>query len=102
MGRNHSANKLRMWMTDMTNIYGPQVVQQITDPSEVGKRFADSYGIEDVESLIKDAQQVADENEANMANNAVMSAAPQTEKGAAAAMKAPEESGASTPTEGAD
>src|SRR3546814_458078 len=101
MGRNHSATKPRMRMTDMTNISGPQVVQQHTQPTEVGKRFADSYGIEDVESLIKDAQQVADENEANMANNAVMSAAPQSAKGAADAMNAPEEMGASTPTEGA-
>jgi hypothetical protein len=86
MGRNHSANKLRMWMGDMVNIYGPQVVQSITDPTEVGRRFADSYGIEDVESLIKSQETQQTEQQASMANQAALAAAPQIAKGAADAM----------------
>jgi len=97
LGRNHSANKLRMWMTDMTNIYGPEIVKQITDPSEVGRRFADSYGIEDVESLIKAADLVADEQQAGMMNQALMAAAPQIAKGAADAINAPPEQDAGLP-----
>jgi len=101
LGRNHAANKLRMWMQDMTNIYGPQTVASITDPSEVGKRFADSYGIEDVESLIKGADQVAQERQADMANQAALAAAPQIAKGAADAMNAaPEQGAAPTPDQG--
>lgn len=86
MGRNHSANKLKMWMTDMVGIYGPQVVQSITDPTEVGRRFADSYGIESVETLIKSAEdQQAEQQQAAM-SQAAMAAAPQMAKGAADAM----------------
>lgn len=88
LGRNHAANKLRMWMNDMTTIYGPEVVAKITDPSEVGARFADSYGIEDVSRLIKGADVVTEENEAEQANAAVHAAAPQIAKGAADAINA--------------
>ncbi|EQB10415.1 portal protein [Novosphingobium lindaniclasticum] len=86
LGRNHSANKLRMWMDDMVAIYGPQVIQSITDPTEVGRRFADSYGIEAVESLIKSAEAQQEEQQSAMANQAALAAAPQIAKGAADAM----------------
>lgn len=100
LGRNHSANKLRMWMNDMTAIYGPEVVQQITDPSEVGRRFADSYGIEAVDALIKNAAQVAEDGQAQMAQQAVMAAAPQLAKGAVDAFNAaPEDVGQLPPEE---
>lgn len=91
LGRNHAANKLRAWMTDMAQIYGPQVVAQITDPSEVGRRFADSYGIEDVDALIKGADVAAEEQQAGMVQRALMAAAPQIAKGAADAVNAPPE-----------
>lgn len=90
MGRNHSANKLRMWMQDMTAIYGPETVKSITDPSEVGMRFADSYGIENVGALIKPSDMVAEEAQASMANQAALAAAPQVAKGAADAMNTAE------------
>lgn len=92
LGRNHSANKLRMWMQDMVNIYGPQVVQQRTNPTEVGRRFADSYGIEDVDSLIIGDEEVQQNQQAEMANQTAMSVAPQLAKGAmeAAATQEPE------------
>jgi ribosomal protein L30E len=99
LGRNHAANKLRQWMTDMTTIYGPEIVKQITDPSEVGRRFADSYGIEDVTSLIKAAEQVAQDEQAAQANAALTAAAPQIAKGAADAINQapPEETGGVPP-----
>jgi hypothetical protein len=90
LGRTHSANKLRAWMADMTNIYGPQGVSSFTDPSEVGRRFAESYGIEDIDSLIKSQEQMAEEQQMAAAQQAAMSAAPQIAKGAVDAANAPE------------
>lgn len=90
LGRTHSANKLRAWMADMVNIYGPEVVRSITDPTEVGRRFGDSYGIEDLDTLIKSQDQQAEEQQQGMAQQAAMAAAPQVAKGAVDAANAPE------------
>ncbi|HEY0623171.1 portal protein [Sphingomonas sp.] len=89
LGRNHAANKLRRWMDDMVAIYGPEIVGKITDPTEVGMRFASSYGIEDVSSLIKPQEMQAEEDQAALANQAALAAAPQLAKGAVDAMNAP-------------
>lgn len=91
LGRNHAANKLRMWMNDMTSIYGQQTVARVTDPSEVGKRLADSYGIEGIASLIKGADALAQEDQAAAAQQAAMQATPHIAKAGAEAMMAPEE-----------
>lgn len=91
MGRNHSANKLRAWMTDMTNIYGPEIIKAITDPNEIGRRFAESYGIESVDTLLKDEGVQQEEQQVDVANQAVVAAAPQMAKGVADAMNAPEQ-----------
>jgi len=90
MGRNAAANKLKMWMAEMSAAFGPAVIAQITDPSEVGKRFASAFGIEDVGSLIKGADQVAQEKQAEMANQAAQAAAPQIAKGVADSMNQPQ------------
>lgn len=82
LGRNHSANKLRMWLSDMVNTFGPQVVQERTNPTEIGRRFADSYGIEDVDALILSDEQVAQTQQAAQANQTMMGVAPQLAKGA--------------------
>jgi hypothetical protein len=101
MGRTHSANKLRAWMTDMINIYGPQIVAQITDPTEVGKRFADSYGIESPQTLIKSQDQQSAEKQADMTNAAAMSAVPQLAKGAMDAVNKDGPAEAAPPQQGA-
>lgn len=82
MGRNHSANKLRAWMQDMSGIYGPEVVKQITDPSEVGRRFGVSYGIEDLGSLIKSPDVLQQEAQQEAMQQGVMAALPNAAKGA--------------------
>lgn len=82
LGRNHSANKLRSWMNDMVQIYGPQVVQERTNPSEVGLRLADSYGIEDVDSLLIDDETVQQQQQAAQMNATMAGATPQVVKGA--------------------
>jgi hypothetical protein len=91
MGRNHSANKLRMWAQDMVSMYGPEVIKEITEATEVGRRFADSYGIEAVDQLIKTAEAVQSEQQAGMMNSAAMSAVPQLAKGMADVISAPDE-----------
>lgn len=91
IGRTHSANKLRAWMADMTNIYGPQAVSSFTDPTEVGRRFAESYGIEDVGTLIKSQEAMMQEQQMAMAQQAATAAAPQIAKGAVDAANAPPE-----------
>lgn len=95
LGRNHSANKLRMWLGDMINTFGPQVVQERTNPSEIGRRFADNYGIEDVDALILSDEEVAQNSQQGMMNQAMMQSAPQIAKGAVDAASA-----AATPEEG--
>lgn len=93
LGRNHAANKLRMWLSDMTDTYGAQTVAQITDSSEVGRRLADSYGLEDVASLIKGEEQLAAEAEAAQAQQATQAAVPALAKAGADALTAQNEQG---------
>lgn len=90
LGRNHAATRLNRWMTDMKAIYGEQVLSSITDPTEVGKRLADSYGIDAVDSLIKSQEMQAEESQQGMMQQAAMSAIPQVAKGAVDQMAAPD------------
>lgn len=91
MGRNHSANKLRAWMNDMSGIYGPDILKTITDPNEVGKRLGDSYGIEAMDQLLKDPDTQAQEAQQGAVQQAAVSAAPQIAKGVIDAANAPEQ-----------
>jgi len=91
LGRNHAANKIRMLMTDLTNIYGQQVLSRITDPTELGKRLGDSYGVEGLDTLFKSADTLAQEDQAAATNQAAMAAAPQVAKVGAEAIMAPEQ-----------
>lgn len=93
MGRNHSANKLRAWMSDMSGIYGPQILSQITDPNEVGKRLGDSYGIEAMDQLLKAPEVQQQEQQQGAMQQAAMSAAPHIAKGVIDAATAPPQAG---------
>ena len=84
LGRNHAGNKLRMWLQDMTNAYGAEAVAKYTNPTEVGKRFADNYGIEDVDTLILDEEALAEQNQAEQAQQATQQAVPQIAQAALA------------------
>lgn len=86
LGRNHAANKLRRWLEDMKQTYGEATVSQITDASEVGRRLADNYGLEDIDTLIKSAEQLAQENEAAQAQQATQAAVPHLAKAGADAI----------------
>lgn len=86
LGRNHAANKLRMWLNDMAETFGPQAVSQMTDSTEVGRRLASTYGIEDFDSLIKSQEQLAQEDEAKQAQAATQAAVPAIAKAGADAI----------------
>ena len=86
LGRNHAANKLRMWLSDMADTYGPRMIGQITDSTEVGRRLASNYGLEDFDSLIKSQDQLAEENEAAQAQAATQAAVPAIAKAGADAI----------------
>lgn len=88
LGRNHAANKLRMWLTDMTAIYGQPALARITDASEVGKRLANTYGIEGINSLIKSAEALQSEDQANMEAQAGLAATPAIAKAGTEALMA--------------
>lgn len=98
LGRNHAATRLNRWMTDMKAIYGEQVLSSITDPTEIGRRLADSYGIDAVDDLIKSPEQQQEEQQASAMQQAAMSAAPIAAKGMMDGMAA---EGAPTPPTGA-
>lgn len=102
LGRNHAANKLRQWLADVKDIFGPQAVQGFIDPDEVSRRLADNYGIEDVDSLMKAPEQQNADAQAATMNEAFVKAAPQLAGGMMTAMNDPTAAaGAAAPTEGA-
>lgn len=84
LGRNHAATKLNRWASDMKAIFGEQVLSTITDPTEYGRRLADSYGVDAVDDLIKDQSVQAEEAEQGMMQQATMQAVPEIAKGAIA------------------
>jgi hypothetical protein len=88
LGRNHAGNKLRQWLADMTDAFGPEVVSQITDPVEIGKRFADTHGVEAVDTLIKTQDQLSQEGQEQQAAQAAQAAVPAVAKAGADAMVA--------------
>jgi hypothetical protein len=94
LGRNHSANKLRGWLADMKNVYGEQVIQAITDPTEIGRRLADSWGVEDVEALIKSPEKQQEEQASAASQQAALAAVPNVTKGIMDAQSAPPEGAA--------
>jgi len=62
------------------------MVGKITDSTEVGRRLASNYGLEDFDSLIKSQDQLAAENEAEQAQAATQAAVPAIAKAGADAI----------------
>ena len=70
----------------MSSAVGPQMFSQLIDPTEVGRRLASNYGLEDFDSLIKSQDQLAEENEAQQAQAATQAAVPALAKAGADAI----------------
>lgn len=57
LGRASSVASLRMFLSDLTQTLGPQVVTSILQPDEIARRFGEGYNIPALGDLIKTAEQ---------------------------------------------
>lgn len=90
LGRAHGANRIRSWMADLqaAGIVPAQIMNEI----ELARRLGDSHGVDGLDSLLKTAEQKAEEAQSEQANAALGAAAPQIAKAAGeAAMSQPQE-----------
>lgn len=56
LGRNQALNRLRQYFQDLSETFGPQVLAQRANFTEIAKRFGVGYGVEDYATLwISDA-----------------------------------------------
>lgn len=91
MGRNHAANKMRAAMADLTAMVGPEAAAKLVDAPELARRLFENYGIEDIKALIKDADTVAADAQAEQTNAAAQSAVPEIAKGVVQTMTQPDQ-----------
>lgn len=99
LGRNHAANKLRQWLGDLKDLFGPQAVEGFISADEVSRRLAENYGIEEIDTLIKSAEQMDADAKAGVANQAMIRAAPQLAQGVMNAATDPTAGAAGPPIE---
>jgi hypothetical protein len=63
LGRNHSLNKVRGFVSDLTNIFGPAGVLQIIKAPNLAKRLGVGWGVEELDDLVKTMDEINQENE---------------------------------------
>ena len=68
LGRNHTLNRLRAFVSDVVATLGPDTVRRVFNESELVKRLGVGHGVESLDDLIKSAEQM--EQEAAAANEA--------------------------------
>lgn len=66
LGRNHSLNKLRGALSDLSGIFGPEGLVQLLNGSDVATRVLLGWGVEDAVSVVKSKEQLAAEQAAAM------------------------------------
>jgi len=76
IGRGQDQRNLKMFIQDVLQVLGPERVLPYLDIQELIKRSAASYSVE-VEGLLKSAEQVAQEQQANAQMQMLQQAAPQ-------------------------
>lgn len=86
LGRNHAANKLRRFLADLRENLGEAFVTRNLNGQEVANRLADNYGIEDLDALVKSAEQLEAEDEQAQIQQATQAAVPAVAKEGAAAV----------------
>lgn len=62
LGRDAEANKMALFLQKSNEIFGPEVMAQYTNVSNVLKRFGTGFGL-DIKDIIKDDEQVQEEQE---------------------------------------
>lgn len=76
LGRNHSVQKLRAFLSDAIGLLGEQTVIRRLNDGEVMKRLGTGHGIEDLRDLIKTDEQVAAADEEAMTQGVLGAAGP--------------------------
>ena len=61
LGRNHSLNRLRGFISDMVNTVGPEFTMSVLRPEVVAARLGMGWGVEDLDGLIKSSEELAAE-----------------------------------------
>jgi hypothetical protein len=61
LGRNHALNKLRGFLSDLSNMLGPENVGRVLNTDDIAARLALGWGIESAGDLIKSKAQLAQE-----------------------------------------
>ena len=64
LGRNHSLNRLRGFISDLVNTVGPEFAMSVLRPEVVAARLGMGWGVEDLDGLIKSSEEIAAEQEA--------------------------------------
>lgn len=86
LGRAAGVNRLKLFVTDLTQMLGPQVVQAIIDPTELAKRVGNGYSVEDLDSLVKDQGQQQQDQQQAASQQVAAAATPELVKAAAPAL----------------
>ncbi|WP_109798687.1 portal protein [Novosphingobium meiothermophilum] len=89
LGQNHESAALVGWLTDLRNIFGDGWLQQNIEGREVANRLGVSRGVADVASLLRDPQDIADEQQQAALTQGGIAAAPQLAKGFVDSVNAP-------------
>lgn len=81
LGQNHSSEAMKAWLGDLTNTLGPAWVQQNIDGQEVAVRLGVSYGVIDVQKLLRSPDDISADMQNSTLAQAGIAAAPQLAKG---------------------
>lgn len=64
LGRNHSLNKLRGAVADLSNLFGPEVTAQLLKSPVVAKRLFTGWGVENVDEILSTQDELDEQNSA--------------------------------------
>jgi hypothetical protein len=90
LGQNHEVAAIVEWVAMLKNTLGEAWVQSRLNGEEIAYRTGVGRGITDVQGLIRDPAEVADEQNQAMTSQMGMAVAPEIAKGAMSAMQNPD------------
>lgn len=64
LGRNHELNRIRGFVSDLQNMFGPEAALKLLNGSDAATRLGTGWGVQDLGALVKTAEQLAAEAQA--------------------------------------
>lgn len=64
LGRNHALNRIRGFVSDLQAMFGPDAALKLLNGSDAATRLGTGWGVEDLDALVKTAEQLAAEQQA--------------------------------------